>query len=1519
MSLAGVRSNRGDHYQTLIAFQWALSIYASDEYQWLEIDSTSLDAGGKTVSVDDIVIGCIDGSLICCQCKKNQKDFKPWLISDLGDELEKAAQFLADNQNSRVKFYSRNDFGALAKLREHARTQPNDKAYRQSLSSEHQKTDADLAKYLCNASGLTTYDWLQRTTFELSNEFEHAEELLKERLNNHVSNANTAFDVLWAKLDRLGARTYRSASSAQPSHRLTKADICEILEKSGATRVSPISQQELQHSFVNASAVGRHWRRDIAGKRLHIDTVDELIAAIESSDRSILVSGIPGSGKTCVLLELQEALENRADLASMFIQSREYANCLTPEARSAHGLPKDLVGVVGRMADRKPTVVIIDSLDVLSLSREYVVLSFFLAQIDRLLLIPNVTVIAACRDFDRKYDRHLAERSWDRTVSNKPLNWDVVVVPLISDCGIDPESLDLTTRSLLQNPRELAMFADIAKHTGGFNVTTSQALSRKYLETIVRNDPMLGDEAMVAIENIAGKMLKSRKLDVSRVQTQMSGDILQRLLSAEVLHENQSGNIEFGHQTLLDVLVVSGAERNEQPLKAFIEQLPAVPFVRPTIRAYVAYLAAGDRQSFRKQLRAVFDSEAAFHIKRLVAESFAEQIPQGDDWSLIKHLHNKHRELFNPLYMQAMSLEWHHFWLIYLVPYVFQERDGQSLVLHAKRIAQWKNADPSGVLNFWLLAMQQDWADRDQMAYTLAFELHDFDSSAEISAASLIETLLRFPHRDHDFFGHAVAHCIETGGGDDEMLWRYITGDIEEEDKQKYHFEKKLRCQYREFGKDDFLSQRMQESEHLLGLAINSVEDWSQICGAKYLSEKGWHDCFLLDTSYEKSHSRRDIGHASAETVLFKALEGAILHHAKHHTSWWQSNRQRLCCSKEGALRYFAILALSESPEHNIAEIKALVTDKDMLESRLSYEIGTLIAASFLFLDEQTQDTVQSSILTIRNDKDIKEHPWILTKCAELITVIPAHLRTPEAQTVLIGWEQSFGPCIRQQRIYSRGGWVSPPFTYERFFECTDAAVLRILAHYIEEGRSNWEHDFLVGGAEEVEGQLREATSRNPVRFMRMLSEYWRKIPDRFTDDILDGAATYLAYRFGNHHPSNNEWKPIDEPNPQVLASLILDELERHSAHWHDCRAAAKALEACANVIDDDQDASRLLFIAIGFLNFWEVENDWDDLIGVGINMARGKVAEAVMILATNWSEKCRQFPEILVPTLRRLARDPSSAIRALILRRLPYFQSYSPKLGWEIFHLALEDGDERLWVIAEPCLYYTYHNQFAQVSPILERIVTSTTGKSMEAWGRISALAAFLGHVSLNDFVARLCSLDSIDAWKGAASVWTHHENVAHHREQCFFGILKGLQQSGEIPISVAAEMSSLFRKNDPFTCVSLEIINLYFSAIEQKTTDQRFDLYGFDDWLNAISLNSPDEALATAERFTVFVRRSNHRLYDFGVFAQLLTRLFREAEEREESDQGVMLQRVIALQDSFLTIGVNGLQDWLRAAERP
>ena len=339
MSLAGIRSNRGDSYQTLIAMRWAMSMLSDAEYQWLEIDSTRW-------LVDDVVVGKVDGSLICCQCKKNQPDFRPWTIGDLSSEFEKASLLLGREANAEVHFYSRGTFGLAAKLREHCATQPDQESYRDSLSIEHTATDTSLSKTFNASVSLTTYEFLRRTTFHNTEDFGHLEAALLERLSLISTNAQTAYVALWHHLDQLGARMGSQGSkAASVQHRLTRADLVAVLTQSGSMLAPHMDESEIRASLNGVSAIGRSWRREIGGKRLQNRVVEVLLSAIYGRKRSILLTGMPGSGKTCTLLAVQEALELRAKwdsaLIPMFIQSREFADLATAREREAQGLCED--------------------------------------------------------------------------------------------------------------------------------------------------------------------------------------------------------------------------------------------------------------------------------------------------------------------------------------------------------------------------------------------------------------------------------------------------------------------------------------------------------------------------------------------------------------------------------------------------------------------------------------------------------------------------------------------------------------------------------------------------------------------------------------------------------------------------------------------------------------------------------------------------------------------------------------------------------------------------------------------------------------------------------------------------------------------------------------------------------------------------------------------------------------------------------------------------------------------------
>ncbi len=1522
MTTAAIHSNRGDYYQTLVAFDWALTVLTETHFQWLEIDSIKY-------LVDDVVIGKSDGSTICCQCKKNQPRFRAWSIDDLGSELEKASRELARNHQTQVRFYSCSEFGALARLRDSMGLNDSEAEYLAKLTADHKQTDRSLAARISGpAPGLSTYDFLRRTIFIVTQDRIRMEAFLHERLRYKASNDNAAYDALWTCLDKLGGRIEGDNPSVATQHRLTKDDLKEILRNAGSMLAPVMAAAEIRASFASTSAIGRSWQRDIAKHRIPNPVLNDLLDAIDARKRSILLTGLPGSGKTCVMLSLQESLEQRAhtraDLLPLFIQSREFADLSTAEERRAQGLSEQWIEQAARLAENTHVVVVIDSLDSLSIAREHSILDYFLAQIDRLLLIPNITVVTACRDFDRKYDRRIAQRKWDCEFQCRPLDWESEVAPLLNELNIDSSAIDRITRELIHNHRELALFVELAQREGSFNVVTSQSLAQRYLETIVQADPELGDAAIQAIEAIAGEMLSSRSLSLPRQRFNASPTILRRLLSLHVLHDTHDGKLTFGHQTLLDVLVTSGALRRGNTLNQFIGDLPPVPFVRPSIRSFIAQLATGDRNEFRKQLRAVWVGNAAFHIRRLVAESFAQQIPQDDDWPLIRDMRNNHREVFQAIYTHASTIEWHHFWLTHLVPILNEMRDAEGMAAHVNRVEQWENADAAGVCAFWMEALELDWLDRNRTAEQLVFPLLNLNNEHMVLAAPLIERLLSLPIPEHTLLGHIIARGVNAGAIDDSALWRFITRDVTEEDVRNFFGRIIIHCEPHEFGfnNDNFLAQRMSHSSALLVLAINSIEEWGRNRADECSKGLFWcHHGFLDHTSYNDVHSRTGLRVIDSERILFNAIENAILHHAEAHSEWWQNNRERLCFNREGALCYFAIRAFTNFPQPNLDLIGRVLCDKELLDSMLSYELGTLCHEAFIYLDEHTQDKMMETIDSLGEESGTEEIPdyWKIKPRAEFVSTIPCHLRSEDARAILDKYINTFGIHDRQPSIGMYGGTVAPPFSFQVFLNAKDGSVIKLLEHYA--GHSRDPDDFLVGGQEEVGHQLREAASRNPSRFLDLLAMKWLYIPECFREDIMDGIAHYLSYRYGNLL-ADKTWRAIEEPDAKELASHILDELESQYSYWQLNRSASNALKACAYVIRDTANAARLVFLAIDYLRYKErphTNGPSERLHGEGINMVTGNIAEALMILTNVLHEHDIPLPELLPPTLRRFASHDHPAIRALILERLPFLQNRNPELGWDIFHRAMQDS-RGLWRSAERCLYCAYHNHFEKVAPLLDRICCEGAKEDMETWGRISALSALSGHIDLPILIGKINDLDTTEAWKGVMSVWTNIGNIRQDQTICFSGIEAGLDaEISHAKVSVR-HVENIFHEITPPVIVPPDLAHRCFSVLENDREGNKHRLFGFDKWLNAVSERDPEMALAITEIYLDYVKRAKPYISDHEKqLVQLMTRLFAEAEEREESDNGEMLKRVVAMQDTLLSLGLSTIDAWLKSAERP
>lgn len=1529
MSKAGIQSNRGDGYQTLIAANWALTVMADPDYDWLEVDSTRY-------AVDDVVAGTADGRVICCQCKKNQPGHSAWTVNALADDLKKAAQVLAAYPKASVRFYSRSNFGELAALREHATICSNTTEFFSTLGKATKETHAELQALFAEAQPIfSVFDFCLRVRFEVSDDFDRQTEKLKEHLRVLVSNPDAAYDALWTKLDQLSMRAPDGTNRTEIRHRLTKSDLQQIVTAAGSILTPAKATAEIRQQLSSVSSIGRSWRRDIVNEVIPTPLVAEILNAIDLKPKSVLLTGPPGSGKTCVMLALQDALEQKAkgrhDLVPVFIQSREFADFAAAQTVQALGLPADWVGAIARLADSAHVVVVVDSLDVLSISREHTALTYFLNQLDRLVQVPSVTVITACRDFDRQYDKRLAQRQWDHEFKCQPLDWETEVSPFLKGKGVAVSEIAEPTQRLLQNPRELALYVELALKQGTVNPVTSQDLTQQYLNVTVLQDVRLGTPAMEAIEAIAAAMLKRRTLSVPVQQFKASDAIRHLLLSNNILKATQEGQLTFGHQSLLDVLVVGGSQRRGESLRQFIEELPPVPFVRPAIRSFIAQLGAGDRKVFRQQIRAAVTHAPAFHIRRLIAECFAELPPHDDDWGLIHDIRQQHPEAFQALYLAASDVTWHRYWLKHLVPVLKAAKDADGLTRHVHRTIAWLKQDPSGVIALWLEALALDWMNSDQLGQQLSYHLSDVNAKNAAELAPLLELLIDKAPAEHSTLGKAVARCVAARGMSDQSLWRYIAGGVREDDVKGYRSDVKLRCAPHEFGEtgNEFLRLRMQASTDLLDLAVDAVERWSEVRSyGSSTSSIRWNG-FLYSTSYADAHTDRQYNLVEPMRVLFDAIECSVIQHASDHSDWWQENRERLCLHPEGSLRYISILACTKAPKRNLDIIGQILGDEQLLDSELSYELGTLISQAFVYLDEATQDSVQIRILRLGEPgkpADITDR-WGLQRLAELILPIPCFLRDPRCQEVVDGAEKADWPLLRKPRLRIRGGILTAPFSHEVLLGLSDESVVRLASHYVGYLQNSFSDD-LVGGEDQVASVLREAASRSPMRFVRLLATNWSGLSESFREAIVEGASRYLAIRRGNHGPSSNDWTVSIEAEPTELRDCLLTELETHPVYWNRTRAAAFALQACAFAVDSPASAARVVELSLPFAAIKSDARSIDDqrdLLNIGINTAEGQVAEGLLIVATRLSEANLAWPLSLQPAIQALAERDDPATHAVMLRRLPYLQHVAPAFGWDVFDVVMQrnaPSGTGLWKHAEPCLYYGHHAQRTRVKLWLDQLAATGAGKDLEVWGRLSALTVLPEWDGTDTLLQKLAAMHSVEAWVGAAEVWCHPSNFQQHTAVCTRALERGLSDSNPRARSIGAEFWSLLRTSTSAADVPLSLLESALAA-QVLTPDRRADhATDIAEWLNATSQNSARKALDACDLLLRFVERNGMPggLYDYqNSWMQLLTRLFAYADEMEESDNGAALRRVVAIQDRLLTLGVSSFDAWIKAAERP
>ncbi|MGP1385590.1 MAG: NACHT domain-containing protein [Thainema sp.] len=1508
MSLAGKRSTQGDEYQLRVALHWLIRMLGDDSISGIQVDSTGIPGQSFPITVDDVVVLYADGRACFIQVKKNQTDYKSWSLADeiLKEELEKARIQLESKENSKVIFYSRTPFGELESLVEACKAFPDYESFLREDSKKQITTLKKLASIIERPEEVN-FSLVLRLKFGPPHTFEDWDRLNRIDLERLSPSVDLVIPILERYL------TGHEATLKDTKHIINREEVWAELGMLGLRPTPERSETEILETFRLASRIGRNWLCTIDDEKIPRIELNQITELIEQDNRTILLTDRPGSGKTCLLLDLVNELENQEAYGLLFIKSDLFTEINNEQDLVDRGLPEDIVGQCARLAKFRSVVVIIDSLDELSLSRQHSALKVFLGLIDRLEKIVSITVIAACRDFDLQYDPLLRGRSWKHTIHLCPLDFESTVKPFLIRWGIDPSSISSELRELLQLPQHLRIYGELAKVGRCLNPASAYELYDSFLNEVIALNSRLGDQAITALQDMADTLMQSRSQSFSRTNFAASENIVRLLISQEILWDSSSGSLSFSHQTLAECLVVRSALAKSKTLVEFIIDHPQLPFIRPAVRAFFFFLRSHQPQLFRRQIRQVLShKEIAYHVKRLVCESLAEIIPIEDDWRLFRRIFQNYPDLFRRLLVRTQSTAWLHFLKNYWLDAAQASEEREDWLREfCWKLRTWINSDATEVITLWRQAIAFNWFDEQRLIRIILGGLNNLQDWNAEGIRELLEILVKDSGDERDSLGRIISQWVHATNSGDDLLWRYITKDILPEDLQKWDLRDKLHCSPHNFHHERFLEERLKQSDQLLTLVLKDLARWSEI-----------RIGFLQETSWHIAHSKIDIYPVTGLTEIFSGVEEALKHRARENDAWWKLYEPNLRDTQEPYLRYLIIQSYKENIEENISGIEFQLQDQELIcNSELSYELGGLMQMSYPYISETTQINNQTIILSScavqENDQNSSSF-WQYRKTYNLLIWISPFFRIAETQTFIDTWQNHFGYSQPEPEIYSRGGAILPPLSKENLLKLSDESLFRLLQYYQQYLHSDFFDRDLARGFNGVVSILREACSLHPIHFLDLYSGFFESdLHEAYTHALIEGISTHLLYRFGDVRPNpENAWQPIEPlPDKEALAAGLLYLLERYSIIWKDGRAVSRALEACCDVLNDSKSSERLTLLL-----FWTCFKSLDDeineineknLVYHALNSTLGIAAKSAIKLCNNLLEKGQSLPELLPYLLHYFSRNTATHVRIPIVEHLPFLMYKQPALGWQLLADVFQKPQPLLWKHTEQCFYYQYRDNFHQVVPYLDRLLHEGIDEAGGTWGRISALAHLAGHIEQDQIFNTLADLND-DAWRGVIQVFSANLNRYEHTAKCHSGLITALHQES-LPNRVLNEIEKCFAKEASKGRRGYELAVAFLNKLSMSTDG--YDLYDFLEWLSYESRRDPLQALDMAELLAEKLETEiqSDQLWHTQPLISALNEILREADETDDLD---LIRRAIDLQDRYLQLNIYGIEELFNKA---
>ncbi len=1295
---------------------------------------------------------------------------------------------------------------------------------------------------------------------------------------------------------------------------LDAVGIAKHLSQRGFSR--PIWAEPQTLAEVVREANGRYTtqlqRELIRGELIRRDECGRVLPALEegSAKRGAVVTGGAGSGKSTVLLQVIASLQQQGVPVLAFRVDHLEPTQQPDEAGRQIGLPKSPVATLGALAKGGPCVLILDQLDAVSLisGRNPSFFECFDEMVRQALTWPAMRLVIACRQFDFDNDHRL------RRLGGRDQAFEHVEVGTLPDdtvrrtvqaLAIDPKRLTDRQVRLLSVPAHLKLLCEVAEEAG--TSLTFQTANELYGLYWQRKDQCLRARSdrtvtwLPVIDSLCEYMSERQVLSAPATILDDASAIRDALLSEQVLVQD-GARVSFFHEGFFDYAFARRFAATGGDLIGLLRRGEQHLFRRAQVRQILLHEREIEQSLYLNNLKTLLESaDIRFHVKQVVFALLAQFTdPTEPEWRILEALledpNYPHRD---DIWFAIRTLPWFKLLDSLGVLEAWLKGGDANTVDRAVRLlsgVQRDAADRVAELVEPYLGASEIW--RDRFRYLVHWADLDagrrfFDLFQRLVDNGDLDGVGRF--REDDFLGLLYGLPEKRADWACEVIGRYLTRrlKIALDAGDTNPFGEKGGLRYSQLSGPVLIGSAQRAPgafvTHVLPFLLRVIE-LNGICGGEQPRQ---------DAVWRWRH--RDGGHG-VDDHLLRAAEEALRKLAREAPEEFSRIAAPLRQSEYETVQFLLMRAYAANGESFADEAIDYLCEQPRRLGCGYSDVGRshrvsrdLIEAVAPFCSTERLVKLEAMLLEYYSDweRTAGGHRWRGLAQFELLLAIDEKRRSDRVQARIGEWQRKFRMDAPPEPPRSSVSWVGSPIQGSAAQKMTDKQWLRAIARYASE-EHEWRDGKAIGGPHELSQTLEAQVKKDPHRFARLVLVFPDETNPAYFDAVLRGLDSGVADREVIFEACRRCHRLPKRPAGSAFCHLVekLPELP-----WPE-----DLLDAIAWYATGDPHPDR---------EYWRTEASGGqcyyggDIYMAGINCVRGAAAGAVRALLFADAERIPRF----LPTLRRMVRDPSIAVRSCVVTALFPVLNHDRDLAVELF-LELCDTEDVLLKTGhvEELMGYAILTHFGRLRPIVERMLPSDDPAVAQAGARRACVAS-LGLEEAGG-LAEQCLTGSEPLRAGAAQVFAANVRQARFRSVCQARLVELFDDPSETVRAVASEC---------FDQLADDALGATTALIERFQSSAAFAA-NHEHLIRALDTTTarlPDVTISVCERFIGIVGNAagdmrTRAAGDAHRLSELIIRAYHQAADQ------VIRKRCLDTIDDLLRVGAMGLQRVLGEFDR-